>query len=230
MFSKAKKKSPAAPDLNAELVEIGDEAQVPATNTKTQPKSSSKMMSSNRPGKAPAKQSSGVPSLISGDVVIRGAIEAEGEVQFDGQLEGDITATGLVIGEGATVKGEVVADKVKVSGTVEGAIRGERVELAATSVVKGDILHKSLSIEAGARFDGQCRYSDNPKSETGKIKKTTARTAPAPRVVQNNDDVPATEEPESTAQMIGDDAIETEASTAPQSSSFLSRAGKSDLR
>ncbi|MEM9837583.1 MAG: polymer-forming cytoskeletal protein [Pseudomonadota bacterium] len=104
----------------------------------------------------------GVPSLISADMVIKGEIRSEGEVQFDGEIDGDIHAKGIVIGEGASVRGEVVAEKVKIAGTVSGQIRATRVELTSSARVDGDILHTALMIEAGARFDGSCRHSDNP--------------------------------------------------------------------
>ena len=119
----------------------------------------------------------GVPSLISGDMVIKGEIRSEGEVQFDGELEGNIHAKGIVIGEGATVRGEVVAEKVKVAGTVKGQIRATRVELTATARVDGDILHTALMIEAGARFDGTCRHAENPFGD-------------APRKTATQDDTP----------------------------------------
>ncbi|MBB4659527.1 bactofilin family protein [Parvularcula dongshanensis] len=108
----------------------------------------------------------GVPSLISADVVIRGTIESEGEVQFDGLLEGDLRAKGLVVGEGARIEGQVVAISVRVCGTVEGSIRAQRVELAAGSLVRGEIVHNAMSIEVGARFEGNVRHADDPIGET----------------------------------------------------------------
>lgn len=132
--------------------------------------------------KAPRPTPSGVPSLISADMIIRGEIRSEGEVQFDGEIDGDIFAKGLVIGEGASVRGEVVAEKVKVAGTVDGRIRATRVELTATSVVKGDVIHTALMIEAGARFEGSCRHSDDPLNDTG------AASAPAELPAPSSDD------------------------------------------
>ncbi|WP_306253907.1 polymer-forming cytoskeletal protein [Parvularcula sp. IMCC14364] len=177
MFSKAKKNQ----DVTSELVEIGDTpdrtpARPPAS--KAQQKSSSRMSGNNRRA---VPRATGVPSLISGDVIIKGVVEAEGEVQFDGILEGDIRAKGLVIGEGAAVKGEVVADKVKVSGTIEGAIRAGHVELSSSAHVKGDILHSALSIENGARFDGNCRHSDDPMSDSSAAR---AKATPKPAVTK----------------------------------------------
>lgn len=110
-----------------------------------------------RDDKAPG----GIPSLISADVEISGTFVAQGEVQFDGKIEGDLHAGGVVIGEGAIVKGEVIADRVRVQGTVEGVIRAGHVELAATAVVKGDVMHTALSVKDGAKLDGKVCCVEN---------------------------------------------------------------------
>lgn len=241
MFSKAKKNQPKSQDINSALVEVGEDSETlqraPAHKAKQAP---TKMLNNGRSTK-PAPRNAGVPSLISSDVVIRGSVEAQGEVQFDGTLEGDVQAKGLVIGEGAMIKGEVVADHVKVSGNVDGAIRADKVELAASAVVKGDILHTSLSIESGARLDGNCRYSENPKSDKGAAPaKKAVRSVSSPRVVSTQSAEMAAEEPAELIEEMTDGSLEIAAdensniqelkSVAQSGSSFLSRAGKSDLR
>ncbi len=204
--------------MSAELVEIGD------TPSK-KPNNSRASMNAKKPSSP--KPTPGMPSLISADVVITGSVVAESEIQFDGSLEGDIRAKGLVIGEHATVKGEVVSERVKISGTVEGSIRARQVELAASANVKGDILHKALSIETGARFDGNCRHSDDPLAESGRVKKPN----PAPRVVTSapeksaSAETPAEAPAEEAANKDGKDGKDSEKSGA-----FLSRIGKAELR
>ena len=153
MFSKAKKRQD---EQGLREVEDFPLPAAPAARTAT---------AKPAPRAKPARPAAGVPSIICADVVIRGSIEAEGEVQFDGEIHGDLKAKGLVIGEGAVVSGEVIAEKVRVCGTVEGAIRATRVELAAGALVKGDISHTALAIEAGARFEGNVRHSDDPIGE-----------------------------------------------------------------
>lgn len=126
-------------------------------------------------------KTAGVPSIISSDVVMRGNINSAGEIQFDGSLEGDIKAGSLIIGEKASVKGEVVCETVTVRGRVEGGIRAKSVSLASTAHIMGDILHSSLSVETGAHFEGNCRHSDDPLSETSAKDFRRARpSAPAP--------------------------------------------------
>ncbi|MEM1379716.1 MAG: polymer-forming cytoskeletal protein [Pseudomonadota bacterium] len=124
----------------------------------------------------------GVPSLISADMVIKGEIRSEGEVQFDGEIDGDIRAKGIVIGEGASVRGEIVAEKVKVAGSVKGQIRATRVELTSSARVDGDITHTALMIEAGARFDGTCRHSDQPLGDEDTGSDSSADMAAVPNV------------------------------------------------
>ncbi|HZD25425.1 MAG TPA: polymer-forming cytoskeletal protein [Alphaproteobacteria bacterium] len=103
------------------------------------------------------------PSLISSDLKIVGNLKSDGEMQIDGNVEGDIDCGKLTIGEKATIKGEIVAGEVVVRGRVDGRIRGGSVQLARTARVIGDVLHETLSIEAGAFLEGHCqRREDTP--------------------------------------------------------------------
>ncbi len=113
---------------------------------------------------------------------MRGHINASGEVQLDGELEGDIKAAALMVGEQAIVKGDITCDAVTIRGRVEGGIRAKQVTLAATAHIEGDIVHSSLSVEAGAHFDGNVRHSDDPLSEASAtdFRKTRPGSAPAP--------------------------------------------------
>lgn len=103
---------------------------------------------------------SGIPSLLSADVRIRGDVISAGEIQVDGVVEGDVAAECLVISEAGTVRGGISAKTVRVLGTVVGAITAGSVKLARTARVTGDIVHKALSIEEGAAFLGHCRSQE----------------------------------------------------------------------
>ena len=107
-------------------------------------------ISSPQPTQAP-------PSIISSDLNIVGDLHSEGEIQIDGTVNGDIRTHALVIGETAKVKGEIVADAVRVLGSVNGQIKAKVVKLAASAHVVGDILHEDLSIETGAFLEGHCK-------------------------------------------------------------------------
>jgi cytoskeletal protein CcmA (bactofilin family) len=98
-----------------------------------------------------------MPSIISHQLVVLGNLTADGDIQVDGTVEGDIKTNVLTIGEGGTVKGAIMAETVVVAGTVHGQIRAKTVSLARAARVQGDIWHESLAIEAGARFEGSCK-------------------------------------------------------------------------
>jgi len=102
------------------------------------------------------------PSIIGPDLVIIGDLVSNGHVQVDGEVQGDIHGTHIVIGESARITGGIVSEEVVVRGTVMGSIRGRKVMLQADSKVEGDIYHKSLAIEQGAYFEGKSRRTEDP--------------------------------------------------------------------
>jgi cytoskeletal protein CcmA (bactofilin family) len=121
------------------------------------------VMPSSAPVTAPKRAvRASAPSIISADLVVKGTLVSTGDMQIDGNVEGDIRSVGLVIGEKAEIFGEIVAEDVVVRGRVTGRIRARKVMLSATSHVEGDILHEAFSVESGAFFEGNCRHSDNP--------------------------------------------------------------------
>ncbi|MEY1555732.1 polymer-forming cytoskeletal protein [Yoonia sp. R2331] len=114
--------------------------------------------------KATAPKSKPPASVLSADLHITGNIKTTGDIQIEGQVDGDIRAHLLTVGEGATVKGEVVADDVVVNGRVIGRVRGLKVRLTSTARVEGDIIHKTIAIESGAHFEGSVQRQDDPLS------------------------------------------------------------------
>lgn len=105
------------------------------------------------------------PSVIGPDLTISGNLVTKGEVQIDGEVQGDIQGTYVVIGEKARITGSVVAEEVVVRGHVMGSVRGRRVMLQASSHVEGDIFHQALAIEQGAFFEGKSRRSSDPTGD-----------------------------------------------------------------
>ena len=99
-------------------------------------------------------------SVIGNDLKIIGQglkIISQGTLQVDGEVEGDVGGSEVIIGEKGRVTGTVAAERVIVRGQISGVIRGVTVTLQSSSRVEGDIHHMSLAIEQGAEFDGRCR-------------------------------------------------------------------------
>ena len=107
------------------------------------------------------------PSIISADVKIVGQIFSEGEVQIDGNFEGDIRTKVFLVGETGIIKGEVLAQTVHIHGSVNGHIKARDVNLAKTAHVIGNILHENMSIETGAFLEGNCKSLETNKD--GKV-------------------------------------------------------------
>jgi cytoskeletal protein CcmA (bactofilin family) len=115
-----------------------------------------------RAGSGPTRSG---PSIISADVKIVGGILSQGELEIFGQIEGDVRASALTVGETGAVRGEVIAESVVVRGTIEGRIRGRKVQLCTGAKVRGDIFHASLAIEPNAIFEGAVKHAQDPMAD-----------------------------------------------------------------
>jgi cytoskeletal protein CcmA (bactofilin family) len=114
----------------------------------------------NMPQRRPAAAENATKSVIGNDLKIIGQglkIISQGTLQVDGEVEGDVRGSEVIIGEKGKVTGTVAAERVIVRGKIAGVIRGVTVALQSSSKVEGDIHHMSLAIEQGAEFDGRCR-------------------------------------------------------------------------
>lgn len=124
-------------------------------------------------------------SILSSDLTVTGNLKTSGDIQVEGVVEGDIRAHLLTVGEGATIRGEVVADDVVVNGRIVGRVRGLKVRLTSTARVEGDIIHKTIAIESGAHFEGSVQRQDDPL-QAGAAKTATAPAAtPKPAEAAN---------------------------------------------
>jgi cytoskeletal protein CcmA (bactofilin family) len=127
-----------------------------------------------------APSRSGIASIIANGVKITGTIEADGaELQVDGEIDGNVRGGSVTVGDTGMVKGDMVSESVTVHGRVEGSVRARKVMLARNAHVLGDIVHQSLSVEMGAVFEGQCRYLQDPLSQSG------PGTPASPQIVQS---------------------------------------------
>lgn len=114
------------------------------------------------PARPAARPGSGTPSVIGTDLSITGNLESKGEIQIEGEVQGDVHAGRIIVGERARVTGSLLANDIVIRGNVGGSVRGNNVTLQSNSRVEGDLFHKSLSIEQGAFFEGKSRRSDDP--------------------------------------------------------------------
>src|SRR6056297_2507061 len=154
MFSKSKINEPAQKPAETKPATADTRTESPRTETG----------GDYRGGAAKAKPPA---SVLSSDLHVVGNLRTTGDIQVEGTIEGDIRAHLLTVGEGATVKGEVIADDVVVNGRVVGRVRGLKVRLTSTARVEGDIIHKTIAIESGAHFEGSVQRQDDPLNAKG---------------------------------------------------------------
>jgi cytoskeletal protein CcmA (bactofilin family) len=114
-----------------------------------------------RPARA-RRAAGAAPSVIGSDLSITGNLETTGEVQIEGDVQGDVSAGRIVVGEQGRIVGALTADEIVIGGSVQGSVRGNSVTFAAASRIEGDVFHRSLAIEQGAFFEGKSRRSDDP--------------------------------------------------------------------
>jgi cytoskeletal protein CcmA (bactofilin family) len=98
---------------------------------------------------------------------IEGTLEVPGTFRLDGALKGRIISrNALVLGEAASVEGEIEGDRVTIYGRFHGTLRAtSRVEIHAGASVTGEVYAPCMILEPGGRFDGHCYLSPNGAQE-----------------------------------------------------------------
>jgi len=98
-------------------------------------------------------------TVIAEGLKIVGSVTAEGLVEVNGQIDGDLHCTSLVVSPSVDQRR---SSRVVVNGRVEGPINGREVVLKSCAIVAGDIESESLAIERGAHFEGHSqRFSES---------------------------------------------------------------------
>ena len=122
---------------------------------------------------SPAPRSQGderrATAWIGQDVVIEGRIISSQDLRIDGRVEGTIEVGNhvLMIGASATVKANLDARSILISGTVIGNVTAtDRVDLQATGSVEGDISSPRLVIIDGAVVKGKVNAGGNRATKT----------------------------------------------------------------
>jgi cytoskeletal protein CcmA (bactofilin family) len=90
-------------------------------------------------------------------MTIHGDLQSSGDLQIEGTVVGEIEVGKLVIAEGGTVSGNIVAKDVRICGALTGSVRSVMITLTSTARVVGDLYHEVLAIEAGGQLEGMSR-------------------------------------------------------------------------
>lgn len=111
-----------------------------------------------------------ITTVVGAEAYFQGALTVRGSLRVDGEIEGNIleAQTVVVSGPRGRVHGDICAEFVVVSGTVNGDVTASgHLELKAGGRVIGNIRTSKLTIDDGAVFEGRCVMSD-ASAETAK--------------------------------------------------------------
>ena len=112
---------------------------------------------------------------LTTDVEINGTIKFDKVLKVDGKFEGEmITSDGeLIVGKTGTVKASAKVKNASIEGRLEGDIVAtEKVELKHKAQLLGDLQARTLVIEEGVIFNGQCNVNpDGTKFEKQNMEK-----------------------------------------------------------
>ena len=108
----------------------------------------------------PSRAASSHPSLLAANLRMSGEIALDGDLQVDGEVEGNVSARKLVIGQTGSIKGNITAEDITVAGKADGEIKAKRVVLQDTAQITGNIRYEILGVSEGAVIEGECRKQD----------------------------------------------------------------------
>lgn len=94
-------------------------------------------------------------SILAGDLVIEGDVTSDGPVDVHGKIVGSARAPEVVVAATGRVEGAVTAHDLSVMGFISGSVSARHVQLSPTAVVRADVLHERIAIEAGAELEGR---------------------------------------------------------------------------
>lgn len=101
----------------------------------------------------------GLQSLLGEGVDCEGTARVEGTLRLDGTFRGSLeVGESLIIGHTGRFEGKALGRTVVIAGAVEGEVMGtDQVELQKGARLEGNVLTRSLVIEPGVFFEGNCR-------------------------------------------------------------------------
>lgn len=102
------------------------------------------------------KNTEKLESFIGANSIFKGDIDTKGTLRIDGKMEGNVNADWVILGEKASLNGDVTARGIIVGGKIEGNLKAkEIVDIKSKGQVSGDICTNKLTIVEGGMFDGK---------------------------------------------------------------------------
>ncbi|MDD5910828.1 MAG: polymer-forming cytoskeletal protein [Bacteroidales bacterium] len=96
---------------------------------------------------------------ISVGTIIKGEIVSSSDIRIDGTFDGKVQSNGrVVIGESASVKGDIICENLDLWGTVDGNVYvKDTLSLKQGCTVNGNVHIRRFCVELGSTFNGNCK-------------------------------------------------------------------------
>ena len=118
------------------------------------------MLSAPSPSKATSNGSAGpILNIIGAGTTVEGVVNCDGDIRIEGHVKGTVKSKAkIVIGNSGSVEGDLFCENADISGKIFGSVEvTEMVFLKSTAYLEGDITTTKFVVEAGAKFNGNCR-------------------------------------------------------------------------
>ena len=167
---------------------------------------SSTPASSNDPGRhqdAPLPASSAARSQqrrithIAPGTRIQGEVSGSTELLVEGEIQGELRVDApVIVGAEGVVQGPISAQVVRIGGRVFGNVQAtDRVEVAPSGTLEGDILSPRITIAEGAFFKGRVEMKGEKQEKTEKPAAKAEKTEEARRSKENGEPGRSTKAP-----------------------------------
>ncbi len=125
------------------------------------------------------KPNNRIDTLIGAGTIVEGNVTFTGGLRIDGEVRGNVSASGehpgtLVISEHARVDGEVMVPHLVINGAVNGPVRStDTLELQPRARVTGDVEYNSIEIHLGAIVQGRLLHRGATTAKAVELKLAT---------------------------------------------------------
>lgn len=117
----------------------------------------------------PGRQLESEVTLLSQGSLIKGELTFDQMTRLHGRIEGKVnglTGSVIVVGETASVHGEIDGDEVIIDGFVHGDVRGRtKVTISESGRLIGNVKSPKFEVKFGAHFEGRAETIAAPKRD-----------------------------------------------------------------
>ena len=98
-------------------------------------------------------KANGSGTVVSSGSRLEGRITSPSTISISGYVEGELNASEIVIEREGIAKGSIFAEHLIIVGKFEGQVSANKITVASTGSVTGDLSYSRVTIDDGALLD-----------------------------------------------------------------------------